>query len=98
MHMSETKYDIYTKLNKFFNETYGIKLSDVDSRNLDGNLLGDLYGLAARDLLYLYFYIEKEFEIYIPGQDIAEGKFCSVNGIIDIISSQIDKKSSANIA
>jgi acyl carrier protein len=54
--------------------------------------LGKEWGLAPRDLLYLFFDIENEFGISIPEEAIEKGKFDTINNIAGIISLKIEKK------
>lgn len=55
-------------------------------------LLGEKYCLAPRDLLYLFFDIEKEFGITIPEDDILAKKFNSIKNLIGIIETQLQAR------
>ena len=75
------------RLKKIFYKVFGIDFDGKDEEYYNRNLLG-YFQFQARDLLDLYFYIEKEFNINIPEEDIISGKFCTFNNIAEIISKQ----------
>lgn len=82
------------RLKKLFSEGYGIDIDMMEKRNSEvksENLLGVAFQFRARDLLYLYFDIEREFSIKIPEEDIASGKFSSFDDISEIIKNQSEK-------
>lgn len=51
----------------------------------DAPLTGERWGLAARDLLYLFFEVEKEFGIHIQQTTLETNSFNSINGIKRIV-------------
>lgn len=53
--------------------------------SLDMELLGNILGLSSRHLLFIYFAIEREFQIKIPEYAITEGKFNTFNNILKCI-------------
>lgn len=55
----------------------------------DKKLLGREFGMPPRDLLYLFFDIEKEFGISIPQESIASGEFSTYNGICRMIEKEL---------
>lgn len=63
-----------------------------DNSLLKKNLLGNEIGMAPRDLLSLYFYIEENFKITIPQEAIAKKQFTYFNGICQIIKKQLSEK------
>ncbi len=89
MHNSIEK--ITETLNEIFRSRFDIDLNAINRGFYDKNLLGTEWGLASRDLVYLFFDIEKKWNIAIPEEDILSEKFTTVNNIIDIISGQLAK-------
>ena len=77
--MNSAVFDIVKKI---FNKRFNINLDEKDNTQLNKSLLGKL---EARDLLYIYFDIEREFGISISEEVIEEGNFDSVNNIISAI-------------
>lgn len=47
--------------------------------------------LEARDLLYLFFDVEKEFGIRIPGEAVCNAGFSDLNGITGIVAECLSK-------
>ncbi len=64
----------------------------VKSRFPELEVSGDLFEaplllyLEARDLLYLFFDVEKEFGIRIPGEAVCDAGFSDLNGITSIVA------------
>ena len=58
--------------------------------------MGRRLRLQARDLLYIFFEVEKEFGIKIPEEAIVDGEFDSFNGIVKIIINQLEYHSRSN--
>lgn len=84
---------IENRLNKIFSDRYGINFENDTSTGINlknENLLGKTFGMKARDLLYIYFDIERDFGITISQENIASGRFNTYNNIIDIIRNQIE--------
>lgn len=50
-------------------------------------LLGPRFRLDSFQLVYLFFEVEKEFNIRISQDDICSGKFSTIENIIEIIKS-----------
>jgi len=83
---------VYLTLKNIFTQRFNIDVEQQEGTLLDKHLLGGDIRLNARDLIYLYFDIEKEFGITLPEEDIAEGKFNTFNNIVEIIYNQLQKK------
>ncbi|RCX15469.1 peptide maturation system acyl carrier-related protein [Anaerobacterium chartisolvens] len=83
---------ISDRLNSLFVNRLNINFDNYEESILDSPLLGNEIGLAARDLIYVFFDIEKEFNIQIPQHDIASGGFNTFNSICEVISKQIKIK------
>lgn len=82
---------INVKLNNIFKTRFDINLFN-NELNIDDNLLGNKFRLAARDLYYLLCDIEKEFDITISEDDIDNIKFNTINSIIKIINKKLLQK------
>lgn len=83
---------VYSTLKNVFKQRFDIDVEQKEGTLFDKHLLGMDIGLEARDLVYLYFDIEREFGIAIPEEDIAGGKFNTFNNIAEIIYDQLQKK------
>jgi peptide maturation system acyl carrier-related protein len=73
---------------RIFKDRFNIDFNELGEEYFRKSLLGQDFQLAARDLLYIYFDIKKEFNIIIPEEDIAKGKFSTLNGLIEIVINQ----------
>lgn len=82
---------INVKLNNIFKTRFDINLFN-NELNIDDNLLGNKFRLAARDLYYLLCDIEKEFDITISEDDIDNIKFNTINSIIKIVNKKLLQK------
>lgn len=90
--MTNITGDTMIRLKKIFIDRFEMSLDSFSSEVLGKNLLGKEFGFAARDLIYLFFDVEKEFGITIPEEDIVAGKFNTFNNILEIIHNQLQKK------
>jgi peptide maturation system acyl carrier-related protein len=79
---------IVEKLKNIIKSRFGVDFKE----DLDAHLLGASVGMDHMTLIYLFFDIEKEFDIIIPQQDIVAGNFTSINNIVNIVSGQIKLK------
>lgn len=79
--------DDTARLADIFYKRFGLDLSNKDHALRRKNFFSKDLGLEPRDLLYLFFDIEKEFDIKIPESDILGNKFCTFNDIVEIICS-----------
>lgn len=76
---------IEERLKKILWDKFNIDLSFWDENKVDADLLSTTVGLVPRDLIYLLYYVEKEFNIKIKDEDIINRKFSSLKNIKDII-------------
>jgi peptide maturation system acyl carrier-related protein len=76
---------IEQKLDDIFKNRFGIEMSEIKEQVGDMKFLSQEFGMASRDLLYLYFDIEKEFLIKIPQEVIISGEFSTYNNVFQII-------------
>lgn len=85
--------DINIRLNNIFNNRYTIDLfNNKQDININDNLLGNKFQLKPRDLIYLLYDVEKEFDITVSDDDIDNIKFNTINNIIYIINKALQKK------
>lgn len=78
------KIIVNNDLINIFRNTFGIDFRmDNDYRNK--KLLGNLICLSARDLLWLYFELEKKYDIIFGEEEIERGEFDTFNHIEKLI-------------
>lgn len=80
------------KLMGIFKKRLNMDFDKLGKDSFSQNLLGEEIRLSARDLLYIYFDVKNEFDINIPQEDIAQGKFSTFDGIFESILSQMKQK------
>lgn len=73
-----------------------LKRFELDMRKNNGEfkekaLLGNIVGLNARDLIYIYYDIESKFDIEIPQEQVAKGNFDTFNHILEIVREQLNE-------
>lgn len=85
-------FGIRAKLKDIFGRLFNVDTSLLNGDLLDENLLGSKICLKPRDLLCLFFEIEKEFSIVIEEEDIVNERFNTFNSIATIIEEQEYKK------
>ncbi len=84
--------NIKVKLMGIFKNRFNLDFDKLGKDSFSQNLLGKELRLSARDLLYVYFDAMNVFNIAIPQEDIAQGKFSTFDGIFESILSQIEQK------
>lgn len=89
----EASHTIAGRLKGILKNRFELDMDAKEEQALSLDFLGAAWGLSARDLLYLYFDVEKEFGISIPEEDVAAGNFSSFDNIMGIIRRQIQEKS-----
>ncbi|WP_024831768.1 peptide maturation system acyl carrier-related protein [Ruminiclostridium josui] len=83
---------ITEKLNKIFKNRFEIDLfSEELAVNIDDNILGKKFRFRARDLIYLVYDIEKEFNIIITDEDIDDIKLNTLRNIITVINKELEQ-------
>lgn len=87
------KNDIGLRLNNIFNDRFNIDLFDSSLNiSIDDNLFGKKFNLRARDIIYLLYDVEKEFDILVNEDDIDNIKFNTIGNIIKIINKELNNK------
>jgi len=89
---NSTTNEIMTGLKCIFKQRFKMDMEGFSEEALDKELLGNEFKMQPRDLIYLFFDIEKEFGIVIPQVDIAEGRFNTFNNIAMIIADCLQSK------
>lgn len=85
--------NINIKLNNIFKARFGIDLfNNKYDLKINDNLLGGKCKLDARDLIYLLYDVEKEFEITISEDDVDNVKFNTIDNIRNIVNKELNKK------
>lgn len=82
--------DIDKKIKAIFLKRFEMDLDKIQEDFRDTKFLGRKFGMAPRDLLYLFFDVEKEFNIVIPQESIANGEFSTYNGVCEIIRREFE--------
>jgi peptide maturation system acyl carrier-related protein len=78
------------KLLRIFKERFDLDWSERYLEIQDQHLLGSKLRMEPRDLLYLFFDIEREFGITIPKEQIISGEFSSLSNIARMIEQQLE--------
>ncbi len=94
--MNTDKIMIKETLSKIFNERFKINISNKWNEVQDLHFLSNKFGMAPRDLLYLHYDIEREFDINISEEHIVNDRFTTLNNIIQIISYELKVKASVD--
>ncbi len=82
---------VQEKIKNIFISRFEFDFGNFDEEQLfNKNLLGEEIGLLPRQLLYVFFDIEKEFNIQIPQECIVNGEFDTINNIVNIVLRQLN--------
>lgn len=93
MEIAMNNSEVELKLNKIFIDKFNINFLDSKSGiKKKDNLLGYKFKFQPRDLIYLLYYIEEEFNITITEQDISSIKFNTLDNIIFIVNKNLKAK------
>ena len=87
MIIETTCNDICKEVNEFFN----LQLNSCDEI-FKANLTGNDIRLNGISLTYLFFHIEKIYDIKINTDDILNYEFNTINGIADLVNTTLAKK------
>lgn len=85
--------EVSNKVDAFILNTYGIEVHQLKDRSL----LNPEVGLEPRDLIYLFFELQKEFGIRFKEEDILERKFHMLNNIKQAVYEKLCDKSDSNV-
>ena len=77
--------DINVKLNNIVKNRFDIDLFNNElDMDIDDNLLQKKFKMRARDLIYLLYDVEREFNITISDDDIDNSEFNTIGNIVKI--------------
>lgn len=83
------KTEIKNKIYEILNDKMKIRFSVEELPQY--SLLDPRIGLMPRDLLMLFFELQKEFQISFEEKDIMEKRFDYLDTMIDIIAEKLEK-------
>lgn len=63
--------------------------TDVSEKNISTPLLNEPFSLTPEELLYLFFYLEKDFNISFSKKDVINYSFLTIEKISNIIIHQL---------
>lgn len=84
--------NILNRIERIIEDKFNISINKISEDYINENLLGKRIRLEARDLLYLLFEVEKEFNIRIPEESISAEEFATLNGIAQVVKKHIKLK------
>ncbi|MCX8129741.1 MAG: hypothetical protein N3I35_06545 [Clostridia bacterium] len=79
-------------LKQIIEDKLSLNLNGFSDDMADQDLLGSHFRLKASELLFIFFEIERVFNVKIPERDIKEGNFNTLSKIKNIILNQIKVK------
>lgn len=85
------KQDTSSRVEKILIEKLNINTNLINSNYYNQLLTGRVFNLRSRDMIYLFFEIEKEFNIKINTLDILHNEFNTIHGVIEIIENMVSK-------
>jgi len=83
---------ILIKLIELLIKKYGISENILISRNYDKPLTGNIFNLDGISLTYLFFDIQKEYNLRFNAEQILNYEFNTINGIVDLIGKCINQE------
>ncbi|AET58612.1 peptide maturation system acyl carrier-related protein [Paenibacillus sp. FSL R10-2782] len=89
--MNGTQDVVELELENIFLKLFEIRLNEVD---IGAPLLGSGMRLLPRDLVYLFFEVEKSFAIQISQERISEGCFLTYDRLLETVRECINEQRS----
>jgi acyl carrier protein len=83
--------DIYEKIQHIFSDRFEMDIEAIGRENFDKHLLGSVFRLAPRDLIYIYLDIERILRISLPDEDVAAGGLGTIDNILELVNCQLQK-------
>lgn len=87
--------DIKQVIFRICRERFELDFEKMGPEAWDKHFLGREIGLAPRDLLYLFFDLEKEYHITFPEEEVAAGKFNTINNVAHLVAGQLQAAATA---
>lgn len=88
MDMADLKQEITERVCKVLVKKIDVNYRLLTEEGLELPLTGRKIGLRARDLVYLFFEVEKEFDIKINTDNLENYKFNTILGIVELVMEQ----------
>lgn len=83
---------IFIKLIELLKKKYMIPESILISKNYEEPLTGKIFSFDGISLIYLFFDIQNEFNLYINAEQILNYEFNTINGIVELIGKYINQE------
>lgn len=81
--------NIENRLKEIIKSRFKLNFDIVNKEDYDLSFFDPVYGFSAGDMLYLFFDVEKAFNIRIPEEYIEKNEFSSFNSIVNIIGNLV---------
>jgi|GEM_PF-1808133 len=80
-----TQHEIIETIRSILREKLQVDAALLTGANDTTPLTGQLFSLQARDLVYLFAFVQDAFHIEVPGAALADEGFNSIASIADIV-------------
>jgi peptide maturation system acyl carrier-related protein len=84
--------DVLERIEHIIEDRLGISIRNISKEYKTENFLGEKIRMEARDLLYLFFEVEKGFKISIPKESILKEEFSTLDGIAQVVRKHLTHK------
>ncbi|GFZ33315.1 hypothetical protein CSC2_38410 [Clostridium zeae] len=79
------KQQVLDKLSEVIERRFNFSVKEISPSWENELILGSKFGFTPRELIYLFFEVQKEFNLRIPQEHILDGSFKTLAGIADSI-------------
>jgi acyl carrier protein len=79
------KQKILDKLSDVIEKRFNFLVKEISTSWENELILGSKFGFTPRELIYLFFEVQRDFNLKIPQEHILDGSFKSLAGIADSI-------------
>lgn len=83
---------VKVKLAEIIHRRFGITPQEWSEERMDCAFIGPEWQFTARDLVYLYVDVEREFDLSIPAEEVAKGNFNSFRHVERIILHEMEAR------
>ncbi|MBK1810691.1 hypothetical protein JHL18_08580 [Clostridium sp. YIM B02505] len=87
------KQQILDKLSEVIEKRFDFPVKEISPSWEKELILGSKFGFTPRELIYLYFEVQREFGLKIPQENILDGSFKTLEGIAESILHVYESKS-----
>lgn len=84
------KKEILERIKAIFFKLYKTDIDITSNSSMKADIFTNKYFLQPRDLVYMFFEVQKEFNIRIPQSSIINGCFRTIYGIMETVYSQLE--------